>query len=308
MILVTGGNGRIGRELVKSLLLRGQEVLVLDARIDPRSDRVKQIQSDLTDLEKLDYFMQGVKIVYHLAASIDYKASKKELYKKNVETTKNLINAALKNNVQQFVFMSTTSVYGDSKTSEPFDEQSATKPYSNYGWSKLQCEDLIAKSGIPYTILRSSQVFGPQFEQGYATVLKYLKQGKMKILGKGDNAIPLVQINDLIQALLLVGGNPNAINQLFNVDGGYNKTQMDFLTIASNALGVPLPKDHVNPGLARFLSKFGAKSSLEEYVDKLSRNRPIYIEKIRGIGFQPKVGLETGIKEVVSVFKGRGLI
>lgn len=309
MIVVTGGNGRIGRELVAALVKQGHEVMVLDVNTNPRLEGFKQIQCDLSDLEKVTYFLSEATVVYHLAAAIDYKASKKELIKKNVETTKTLINAALKNNIKQLIFMSTTSVYGESKKGEPFDEFSDTKPYSTYGWSKLQCEEAILESGIPYTILRSSQIFGPQFEQGYTTVFRYLKEGKMKVFGDGENIVPLVHIDDLVRALLLIRDNPDALNNVFNVDGGYNKTQKEFLTIVSNVLGVSPPKSHITPQIAKVLSKFARKGdSVSEYIDKLSKNRPISIERIKKLGFKPKADLEKSIEEVVSVFKEKGLI
>jgi len=309
MIAVTGGNGRIGRKLVQALLKQGQEVMVLDININPSLEGVKQIESDLSDLEKLTYSLSGVTVVYHLAAVIDYQATKDELIKKNVETTKNILNAVLKNRVKQFVFMSTTSVYGESKKGEPFDESSEAKPYSNYGWSKLKCEEAIIESGTPYTIIRSSQVFGPQFKEGYTTAFKYLKQGKMRIFGNGKNIVPMVHISDLVSALLLVKDNPKALNKIFNVDGGYNKTQKEFLTIASNVLSVQPPTSHITPEIAKAFSKFaGKQKGLDEYIDKLSKNRPISIENIKNTGYKPKADLEKSIKEVASAFKERGLI
>jgi UDP-glucose 4-epimerase len=306
-VLVTGGSGRIGSALVNRLVAAGDRVRVVDMK--PCSVKGAEcIVASLNDPEALAKAMDGIEIVYHLAASIDYKASRGVLYKRNVETTKNVLRAAKGvRRVRQFIFMSTTSVYNESDGL--ITEETPPNPYSNYGWSKLECESEIKASGVPYTILRSSQVFGPQFKEGFESVLRHLQKGDMKIFGNGLNYIPLVHINDLVKALVLVKWNKKAMNHVFNVDGGYQKTQEEFLDVASNILGVAPPKKHLNIGLAKLLSRFTGKTSLTGgYIDKLAKNRPVSIGKIEKIGFEPGVGLEDGIRGVIDVFKEKGLI
>jgi len=299
-VVVTGGSGRIGVELVKRLIRGGDIVTVIDLKHGD-IEGVKYLTARLSEIKEL----KDVDIVYHLAASIDYKASRGELKKKNIEPTEQLLK--LCKGCQQFIFMSTTSVYNES--SESITETTPLQPYSNYGWSKLECEALINNSGIPYTILRSSQVYGPDFEEGYASFLKHLQSGDMRIFGKGDNYIPLVHINDLIDALILVRMNKYAMNQTFNVDGGYAKTQMQFMGLAARLLGVEPPAGRMEPGMAKILGVLTGKGGrIAEYTDKLTMNRRISIGKISRIGFRPKVDLEQGMKEVIDAFRKRGII
>jgi len=299
-ILVTGGSGKIGKKLVERLVAEGNDVSVVDLKVGDVPG-VKYIEQPVKKLTGLG----DIEIVYHLAASIDYKASNEELRKRNVVPTEHLLQLSV--NCKQFIFMSTTSVYNDSLG--PITEYSKLEPYSNYGWSKLTCEELVKDSGIPYTILRSSQVYGPEFEEGYLTILKHLQKGDMKIVGKGDNFVPLVHFNDLIDALVLVKDNEKALNETFNVDGDYRKTQQEFMELAAKQLEVNPPTDHVKPGVAKFFGRFGGKSRFVlEYIDKLTKNRRISIDKIKLLGFEPKVDLEEGIREVIEDFREKELL
>ncbi len=299
-VLVTGGCGRIGKELVNRLVADGDRVTVIDLKHGDVKG-VHYITTQIHDIKSLD----DIQIVYHLAASIDYKASKRELEKRNVAPAAILLELCKK--CEQFIFMSTTSVYSESK--EPIAEDSSAKPYTNYGWSKLECEGLIQKRGIPYTILRSSQVYGPDFEEGYAAVLKKLQKGEMRIFGNGDNHIPLVHVNDLIDALVLVKGNKKALNQVFNVDGGYGKTQMDFMETAAMLLKVEPPKTKINPMMAKLVGRItGRGDKVNEYIDKLTKNRQISIGKIQKLGYTPKVTLKMGIREVIEAFRQHGIL
>jgi UDP-glucose 4-epimerase len=299
-VLVTGGCGRIGKRLVQRLVDSGDNVMVIDLQHGDIKG-VKYITAPLAEIKDL----KGVEVIYHLAAVIDYKASLAELMRKNAAPTARLLQMC--KGCRQFILMSTTSVYGDSK--EPITEETPVKPYTKYGQSKLACEKLVVESGVPYTILRSSQVYGPDFEEGYAKVLKKIQRGQMRIFGKGSNFIPLVHINDLVEALLLVKDNKKALNNVFNADGDYGKTQEEFMDIAAEILGAKPPEVHVNPTAAKIIGRLTGKSvSVAEYIDKLTNNRKISIEKIARIGFKPKVTLHAGMKEVIEAFRKRGLL
>jgi len=306
--LVTGGYGRIGRALVDKLLERGDTVIVLDKRKpDQVPFSVKFYETDLSNTGELKKYMTGVDTVFHLAASIDYSATQDELFKRNVLPTINLTYVARGMRVKQFVLLSSTAVYGEPEDGEPLTEDSPLDPYSTYGKSKLDAERAVMQSGVPYTIIRSSQVFGPQFKEGYLDVLKKLKSEEMKILGEGNNIIPLVHIDDLISALMFLEGKRTSLNEVFNVDGGYNMTQAGFLRLAAKLLAVPDPP-RVNPTVARFAAKLSGKKAkgLDEYVDKLTRNRPISIEKLKKPGWEPKVQLEPAMRQVIDSFRLSG--
>lgn len=300
--LITGGTGRIGRALASALMKRGVIVRILD-RKEARIGNAKVIVGELTSEKVLSDALRGVDVVYHLAASIDYGANNVKMYRRNVVPTEFLLKHC--DGVKQFIFMSSTSVYGESKT--PIRESDSLNPKNAYGHSKVACEKAVISSGIPYTIIRSSQVFGPQFHEGFAYILKRLKNRNLPIFGAGDSIVPMVYIDDLVQALLLVRNNKKAINQIFNVDSAYNKTQLEFFTVAAKVLEVPPPSEHKNLALVKALATMtGRGADVRAYVDKLSRNRPIGVEKIKKLGFKPSKDLEQGIREVVQQFEKEG--
>jgi nucleoside-diphosphate-sugar epimerase len=299
-VLVTGGCGRIGAKLVQRLVKGGDNVTV----IDPKQGNiagVRYISAKITEVKVLE----DIDVVYHLAARIDYKASKDQLREANVAPTAHLLNIC--KSCKQFILLSTTSVYNES--SEAITESTSTDPYTNYGWSKLEAERLLRASGTPYTIIRSSQVYGPDFESGYATFLRLLQKGDMRVFGHGNNYIPLVHVNDLLDALLLVRMNEKAMNEVFNVDGDYQKTQNEFMELAAEMLEVEPPASHVPPALAKLRGILTGKNSfIIEYIDKLTKDRRISIDKIMKLGFRPKVSLEDGMFDVITAFRERGLI
>jgi nucleoside-diphosphate-sugar epimerase len=309
--LVTGGSGRVGRLLVRRLAQKG-EVIIIDKRPLPEFEgKSKFFEADLHDTELLDTIFKKIgKIdaVYHLAASIDYSASLGELESKNVTTTRNMLSASRKARAARFIFMSTSSVYGESKSGRAITEESECKPYNSYGESKLEAEREVRDAGLPHVIIRSSQIFGPQFKEGYLKVLQKLQNEKMKIIGSGKNRIPLIHIDDVVDALMFAGSGKKILNQTVNIDGDYNETQQGFIRMASELLGVREPQ-HVGVFSTKFVSKLrGRSSGLGEYMDKLIRDRPISIDKIVAYGWKPSVPLRTGMKEVIDSFRKEGVL
>src|SRR5690348_16766231 len=114
--LVTGANGRTGKELIKMLLNRGDKVIALVKRKDSilqLPPGVVPLLGDVTDAAVMNEACKGVDNVYHLAAIVSqYKAITEEIMKVNVEGTVNIMRACEQNRVQHVVFLSTLDVYG----------------------------------------------------------------------------------------------------------------------------------------------------------------------------------------------------
>jgi nucleoside-diphosphate-sugar epimerase len=130
-----------------------------------------------------------------------------------------------------------------------------------------------------------------------------IKSGKMRVLGDGRNYIPLIYIDDLIQAFDLVLDSKKAENEIYNVDGGYDKTQRGFYEAAAEVLGVEPPTKSANATIMKLLLKLMGKSKLSGYIDKLARNRRISIEKIKKLGYEPKVNLREGMRQTLDAFE-----
>jgi UDP-glucose 4-epimerase len=145
-ILVTGGAGYIGSVLVNKLIEQGHEVNVIDdlsngfrENIDRRA---KFTEGSILDKGNLNQALEGVEVVYHLAAKIRVEEgeAKPELYKKvNIEGTLDLIKACVDKKIAKFIFASTAAVYGDPEEF-PVNENSKTNPVNVYGATKLEID------------------------------------------------------------------------------------------------------------------------------------------------------------------------
>ena len=145
-ILVTGGAGYIGSVLVNKLIEQGHQVNVIDdlsngfrENIDRRA---KFTEGSILDKGNLNQALEGVEVVYHLAAKIRVEEGEAnpELYKKvNIEGTLDLIKACADKKINKFIFASTAAVYGDPEEF-PVNENSKTNPVNVYGATKLEID------------------------------------------------------------------------------------------------------------------------------------------------------------------------
>jgi len=139
-----------------------------------------------------------------------------------------------------------------------------------------------------------------------------LENKKMPVFGNGKNIIQYIHVNDLIQALLLVleKGQPG---QIYTVAGKDMKSQRELYEIICKNLGVPFVEKHVSTTVAKFLLNLrnlgkkvrGEKPKfITEYISKLSADRTFNLTKAKNeLGFEPKVGYEEGISEMVEKYK-----
>ena len=151
-VLVTGGAGFIGSHLVDGLVKEGFEVTVLDDLSTGRMQnlghlddaKVRFIEGDIRDGDVVEKALKGEEAVFHLAAisSVPYSVENPEVtYDVNVDGTRNLLEAILRNGVERFVYVSTCAVYGEPEYL-PIDEKHPTKPVSPYAAAKLKAEQI----------------------------------------------------------------------------------------------------------------------------------------------------------------------
>lgn len=197
-VLITGGTGFIGKQLVKACIKKGDQVTVL-TRSSRSQGRIKKVGATplvgkMDNLAFLKKAIKGMEIVYHLAAiRSDWGYSWKEYYQANVLGTKNLLTASL-GQVKHFILVSSVK---------------ADEPTTLYGKSKLQAEKIalqfFKRKNLPLTIIRPAIVYGPGDSASgmMPKLIKLIRKGFFLIVGSGKNRLHLVYIDDLIQALLL---------------------------------------------------------------------------------------------------------
>jgi nucleoside-diphosphate-sugar epimerase len=327
LVLVTGATGRIGSALVRALLARKDTVRAV---VRPKSafrllEGVEKSERDFSrirradepnQMEKYEFDLStgplpkaafdGVHKVIHLAGLVG-EHPYNELVRNNAFATKNLL-AACPTYVHRVVIASSISIYGEYK-GKIVDESFSAKGESDYGKSKLLQESFARPfcENLHIVFLRFGMVYGPGFEEGYYPVLSYIKRGKMKIIGDGSNRLPLLHINDAIHAIILALDSKVEPCREYNIVGEEKPTQKEMLEMAAAELGVQLPSSHM-PAIAakataKALSLFSKPKFTAENIRQLSLDRAYSTERAKAeLGFEAKVKLATGLKEVVKLY------
>ena len=147
MILVTGGAGLLGKELITQLLAQGKQVKAIYNKTplaDFQSENFQQYQCNILDVIGLEEAMQDIELVYHCAAIVTFNPKRKqEMFKINVEGTANVVNAALDAGVKKMVYVSSVAALGRIRENEPVNESMnwmEETSNSNYGQSKYMAE------------------------------------------------------------------------------------------------------------------------------------------------------------------------
>lgn len=304
MILVTGATGHIGRPLVEALLKQNEKVRILAIEDKVDLPGVEVVHGDVLHPDAVKKALEGVDVVYHLAAIVDYApAPNKLVYDVNVKGTGEMLEHS---RAKKFIYLSTTSVYGKHMKENPANERTPYNPYSYYGKTKMMAEELVReKHGI---ILRAPVIYGPGFNNGFGFVVSQIAKGKMRIVGRGDNMIQWIHISDLIRALLLAKdkGKPG---ETYLVAGGEAKTQVELFALLAKHLNVEAPSKRVSKELATLMAHYvvlksrmsGKRPKLTpDHVSRITSNRLFDISKARSeLGFSPVVDYERGAKEIV---------
>lgn len=241
-VLITGGCGYIGSNLAKALLATGNEVRVLDDLSSGKSENIKFssvdfIQGSILDDKTLTKAMDGIDIVYHLAAlkSVSESVYKPvEYFEVNAWGTLQVLKAMLAREIKSVVFASSSSIYGQVSQSS-ISEDSQTTPLSPYGSSKLMAEELIRttskKFGLSSISLRYFNVVGnsrfgisdtssfnlfPNILRSYETNMPLRVFGNNPNTQDGTCIRDYIHIHDVIEANLLAG--KKCVKETINVE------------------------------------------------------------------------------------------
>jgi len=301
-ILVTGGAGFIASHIVDAYINEGHRVCVIDNLSTGKESNINK-QSDFYQLDVRSKQIEDVfrnfkpEIVNHHAAQIDVRKSVEDPITDadiNVLGTVNLLQLSVKYNVNKFIFASTGgAIYGE-QINFPADEEHPTNPVSPYGVSKLCAEKYInyfhLQHGLPYLILRYSNVYGPrQNPHGEAGVVAIfvnkLIHGETPVInGDGLQTRDFVYVKDVVEANLIA--IKTKFSGILNIGTGI---ETDILTIYRFIIdALKIKKEPVfgapKPGEQRRSSITGRKAKEE-------------------MGWEPVYTLERGLKETVEYFK-----
>ncbi len=319
MITVTGATGRIGRRLLAALS-KGKEPVCAIVRSRESVEKLPKgakwrLASLSTGAGLRDALADTDKVV-NLAGAVGTHLPEHELFISNVTSTSHLFTS-LPATVQRVVHISSIAIYGKKPACLPADEFCKPQPDSAYAKTKWGGE-LVARAHaarFPVTVLRPAIVCGPEFSEGFFPVISALEKGSMKIIGSGENHVPLVHVNDVVSAIVSSLHSSKKGLSTYNISAPPEKTltQEELFTLAAKALRVPPPNSHISYPAAKLtvhfrsclLSLFGRKSSLtSDMIGQLYYDRVFDISQAtRELGWFPKIGLKEGVLQTVKAYK-----
>ena len=208
-VLVTGGAGFLGMELVRTLVAAGLRPRVLDVNDpnDPRvDDSIEFTRGDVRDASTVSQVTRGVDTVFHLAAAVLPTRGKANYTSINTGGTRNVLRACMDHGVQHVVHISTSAIYGIPKTL-PVTEETELRPMGYYGNAKHEGELEVYKAreqGLKVSILRPRTIIGTERLGIFHILFDWIKAGKrIPIIGSGDNLFQFVSARDVVSASIL---------------------------------------------------------------------------------------------------------
>ncbi|MFN7140984.1 MAG: SDR family NAD(P)-dependent oxidoreductase, partial [Limisphaerales bacterium] len=298
-ILVTGGAGFIGSELVRQLVERGEEVIAVDNLVNGRWENVagatnwdtQLVTADIRDEKRMSNLLQGVDVVFHLAClgvrhSIHAQLENHDV---NATATLRLLGLSRAADVGRFVYVSSSEVYGTARWA-PMAEEHPTAPHTVYGASKLAGEcytrAYFGSYGYPTVILRPFNTYGPRchHEGDCGEVMpKFMLRGlagrPMVIFGDGTQTRDFTYVSDTANGIITVGLSDKAVGQTINLGSGSEISIKELARRTATVVGLDVPSTIYDQGRPGDVLRLCADAS---------RARAL-------CGYEPRVSIDEGL-------------
>lgn len=308
--LVTGASGSLGKAVVGRLLADGKQLRAFVRRVpETPSPGVEYVLGDLGDAAAVDTAVKGAETVIHAGAAM--KGGWPEHKRGTVDGTQHVVDACTNHGVKQLVYISSMSVIdwagsdngavSEQARLEPRPEQRG--PYTR---AKLEAERIVsaaAGAGVPCVILRPGQIFGGGIPLISGAVARQAA-GRWLVLGDGKLELPLVYIDDVVQAIVAAIDKQITHGEIIQIIDPEHLTQEDVLAAAGGARPVLRVPRRLVFALGKLtelpLAAIGKQSPIGTYRLKSALAR-LHYESDRAmtlLGWRPHVGVREGIKRV----------
>jgi nucleoside-diphosphate-sugar epimerase len=305
-VLVTGGGGFIGSNLVRGLLERGDDVRVLDNfstgnRANLAGLDVEVVEGELRSYERVHNAVRGTELVFHLGALGSVPRSVQDPLTSNavnVEGTLNVLLAARDEGVRRVVYSSSSSVYG-TRRELPVQEGQASDPLSPYGVAKLAAERYCVSFSRVYesfetVVVRYFNVFGPRqspFSQYAAVIPLFISavaEGRaIRIDGDGEQRRDFTYVSNVVDGTIRAAAAEDANGRIFNV-----------------AASAPASVNHVAELIGQILGKEVQKEFSPTRAGDIRDSWADITAAREAFGWEPSVGLEDGLRRTVEALVG----
>ena len=302
-VLVTGGAGFVGSNLVRRLLRAGAVVTVLDDLFTGRLENLPPsgfefVEGSVCDAELVARLVREARVVFHAAARniVVSTRNPREDFETNIGGTLNVLMAMREHpgRVERLLYTSSTSVYGNPRYL-PINEDDHLSVLTPYAVSKLggenYCMAFFESYGLPATAVRYSNIYGPGQDPANpycGVVAKFIESifaGQPPVVhGDGNQTRDFTYVDDAVEATLLAATTDRALGEVFNVGTGHETRVNDLAAALLRILGSTLEPEHKD----------------RRDVDNI-RRRVVNIEKTRrALRWVPEVTLEQGLRLTVA--------
>ncbi len=281
LVLVTGAGGALGRRIVDHLRREGWRVRAMTRR-RPLEGADEAVIADLRDKPALEDAVSGVSAILH-AAAVTHTRSVDDYARVNVRGTGALLDAAARAGIGRFVFVSThvAGIEGGA-----------------YARSKHDAENLVRSSGIPFVIVRLPELYGGTSGEGLDRVIDAARQGRpILVVGKGDQEMRPVHVNDAAGALTAALNAPGADGRVYTL-AGERITLLDAARMAARVFPRSGPVVRVPEWIVRMACRWHRIMPVPVYPDQIDRLRARRAaptpEAAGDLGFRPRT-FEEGL-------------
>ena len=311
-VIVTGGAGFIGSELVRQLAERGERVVIIDNLVNGKRENVANVLSpdvrlqvsDVRDSDAVVAHLREARIVYHLAClGVRHSVhSPHENHDVNATATLKLLAAARQADVPRFVYVSSSEVYGGVESTpilgDAISEDHPAFPCTVYGGSKLAGESYtrayFRTYGYPTVVIRPFNTYGPRShhegDSGEVIpkfLLRCLAGRPMIVFGDGSQSRDFTFVSDTAAGILLAGDHPKAVGETINIGSGTDVRIADLAKTVASVTGRPnaeIVHDEPRPG------------DVYRLIADVSRARAL-------LGFEPRVSMADGLQRLLQWYR-----
>ncbi|MBN1521997.1 MAG: NAD-dependent epimerase/dehydratase family protein [Candidatus Aureabacteria bacterium] len=325
-LLVTGGTGFTGSALVSFLIEKGHEVTVLDNQKGLFYDELREkgariILGSVTDRKAVKESLEGAEGVFHLAAAFRKINVSHDVYLHiNRDGTRILCEESLKLDLRKLVYCSTQGVHGDVKN-PPGDEDTPIVPADFYQYSKYEGEKVItefAQKGLRSVIIRPTAIYGPGDPERFVHLFRLAKKGKFLMFGSGKAYYHPVYIDNLSEGFWCAFESGKFSAEPYIIADEEYFAIKDLVKKVGESMGIDVKFTHLP-----FFPLYAAACACEficmpfkispplfrRRVDWFRQNRAFRIDKAKkDLGYQPKIGIEEGLKRTAEWYKEKGYI
>src|SRR4051794_26027552 len=305
-VFISGALGFIGSVLADRCRVQGAEVRGVDVRADPSRGIVA---GDIADAGDWQDHAAGCDLVINTAANVGFGGALDEVWRVNVLGTRRMIDAAQRGGAERFVQFSSVTTFGfdyPDGVDETYPVRMTGNPYPD---SKIASEQVTLQAHVAgevqATIVRPGDVYGPRSRGWTVLPVKMIKSGQMLLPDGGRGQIGPVYLDNLLDGVTLAAASEKAVGEIFTIADGYAVDIGDFFAQYSRMLGKSSPRT-LPTTLARSIAAAGGRvekalgrdtEMSAASIDYLAKRGGYSIDKARRVlGYEPKIGLEEGMR------------